>query len=451
MNDRALREVVVGLGGHANGFPRDRGLRHRGRLGADGDLLPHRVLGRPQAADRRHRDRLHPRDGAGDRARARRRRRAWRRCCATPWRRTWCRPSRARPAFVHGGPFANIAHGCSSVMATRAGLRLADIVVTEAGFGADLGAEKFVDIKCRKSGLRPDLAVVVATVRALKYHGGVAARRPRHRGPRPRSSAAWSTCAGTSTTSATSTASTASSRSTASRPTPTPRSTRVVDLVAAEGVAAFPATHFADGGPGRAGPREGRARGARRALAVRVLVHLRGRALADGEGRGGRDPAVRRRPGDLGRQGAAAAAADREGRLRLAAGVRGEDAVLLLHRPEVAGRAVGPRAARARGPAVGRRRVRGRGLRRHDDDARAAAATRPPRGSTSPTTGRSSASPEVLGVQSPSSARRRTTYSSSSWRIASSSAGCSYSSSRFFQISEARSAVSRPPPRSHRS
>jgi formate--tetrahydrofolate ligase len=78
------------------------------------------------------------------------------------------------PAFVHGGPFANIAHGCSSVMATRAGLRLADYVVTEAGFGADLGAEKFVDIKCRMSGLRPDVAVVVATVRALKYHGGVA-------------------------------------------------------------------------------------------------------------------------------------------------------------------------------------------------------------------------------------------------------------------------------------
>ncbi len=77
------------------------------------------------------------------------------------------------PAFVHGGPFANIAHGCSSVIATRAALRLADYVVTEAGFGADLGAEKFVDIKCRKSGLRPDAAVVVATVRSLKFHGGV--------------------------------------------------------------------------------------------------------------------------------------------------------------------------------------------------------------------------------------------------------------------------------------
>jgi formate--tetrahydrofolate ligase len=77
------------------------------------------------------------------------------------------------PAFIHGGPFANIAHGCNSVMATQTALRLADYVVTEAGFGADLGAEKFVDIKCRKAGLTPAAAVIVATVRALKYHGGV--------------------------------------------------------------------------------------------------------------------------------------------------------------------------------------------------------------------------------------------------------------------------------------
>jgi formate--tetrahydrofolate ligase len=77
------------------------------------------------------------------------------------------------PAFIHGGPFANIAHGCNSVIATKAALSLSDIVVTEAGFGADLGAEKFFNIKCRKSGLKPNLAVVVATVRALKYHGGV--------------------------------------------------------------------------------------------------------------------------------------------------------------------------------------------------------------------------------------------------------------------------------------
>src|SRR6202034_4075004 len=76
------------------------------------------------------------------------------------------------PAFIHGGPFANIAHGCNSVLATKTALKLADYVVTEAGFGADLGAEKFIDIKCRKSGLRPSAVAIVATIRALKYHGG---------------------------------------------------------------------------------------------------------------------------------------------------------------------------------------------------------------------------------------------------------------------------------------
>ena len=115
------------------------------------------------------------------------------------------------PAFVHGGPFANIAHGCSSVIATRAALRLADYVVTEAGFGADLGAEKFVDIKCRKSGLRPDVAVVVATVRALKYHGGVDLADLSDRGPRRARAPGWRTCAGTCTTSARCTACRASS------------------------------------------------------------------------------------------------------------------------------------------------------------------------------------------------------------------------------------------------
>src|SRR4026208_507028 len=77
------------------------------------------------------------------------------------------------PAFIHGGPFANIAHGCNSVIATKVALKLADYVITEAGFGADLGAEKFLDIKCRKAGLRPDCVVIVATIRALKLHGGV--------------------------------------------------------------------------------------------------------------------------------------------------------------------------------------------------------------------------------------------------------------------------------------
>ena len=104
------------------------------------------------------------------------------------------------PAFVHGGPFANIAHGCNSVMATRLGLKLADVVVTEAGFGADLGAEKFIDIKCRSAGLKPSCAVVVATVRALKMHGGVARNRRWARRTSRRCSAAWPTWRATSRT-----------------------------------------------------------------------------------------------------------------------------------------------------------------------------------------------------------------------------------------------------------
>jgi formate--tetrahydrofolate ligase len=150
---------------------------------------------------------------------------------------------------VHGGPFANIAHGCSSVMATHAALRLADYVVTEAGFGADLGAEKFVDIKCRKSGLRPDVAVVVATVRALKYHGGVdladlaaedlgaldAGMANLRRHLHNIREVYGVPCV------------VAVNRF----PTDTDAEVdRVVRLVADEGVRAFPATHFADGGVG---------------------------------------------------------------------------------------------------------------------------------------------------------------------------------------------------------
>jgi formate--tetrahydrofolate ligase len=160
------------------------------------------------------------------------------------------------PAFVHGGPFANIAHGCSSVMATRAGLRLADIVVTEAGFGADLGAEKFVDIKCRKSGLRPDVAVVVATVRALKYHGGV-----------PLEDLGREDVAALEAGMANLRRHLANIRDVYGIPAvvavnrfPTDTDSevdRVVALVADEGVRAYPATHFADGGNGAKGLAEG--------------------------------------------------------------------------------------------------------------------------------------------------------------------------------------------------
>src|SRR5580693_8494259 len=172
INDRALRHIVVGLGGPANGFPREDGfdivvasevmaifclatsikdLKERlgkivvGYTAAQKPILA-RELQAHGAMTALLRDAMAP---------------------------NVVQTLENNPAFIHGGPFANIAHGCNSVMATQTALRLADYVVTEAGFGADLGAEKFVDIKCRKAHLKPSAAVIVATVRALKYHGGV--------------------------------------------------------------------------------------------------------------------------------------------------------------------------------------------------------------------------------------------------------------------------------------
>ncbi len=175
LNDRALRNIVAGLGGVTNGFPREdhfdivvaseimaifclstslRDLKNRlGRIviGYSIDNMP--ILARDLQADGAMaallKDALAP---------------------------NIVQTLENNLAFVHGGPFANIAHGCNSVLATSTALKLADYVVTEAGFGADLGAEKFVDIKCRKSGLEPAAVVIVATVRALKYHGGVEVR-----------------------------------------------------------------------------------------------------------------------------------------------------------------------------------------------------------------------------------------------------------------------------------
>ncbi len=173
MNDRALREIVVGLGGVANGFPRQDGFDITVAsevmavfcLSRSLQELEER-LGRMIVAARRDRSPVLARDLRAQGA-------------MTVLLRDALMPNLVQtlennPAFVHGGPFANIAHGCNSVMATRSALRLADYVVTEAGFGADLGAEKFFDIKCRKADLTPDAAVIVATVRALKMHGGVA-------------------------------------------------------------------------------------------------------------------------------------------------------------------------------------------------------------------------------------------------------------------------------------
>ncbi len=171
MNDRALREITVALGGPANGYPRQDGfdivvaseVMAIFCLASSLADLKER-LGKIVVGYTRDQQPVHAHDLRAHGA-------------MTVLLRDALKPNLVQtlennPAFIHGGPFANIAHGCNSVIATKAALKLADYVVTEAGFGADLGAEKFIDIKCRKSGLRPSLVVLVATIRALKYHGG---------------------------------------------------------------------------------------------------------------------------------------------------------------------------------------------------------------------------------------------------------------------------------------
>ncbi|OFW84047.1 MAG: formate--tetrahydrofolate ligase [Alphaproteobacteria bacterium GWF2_58_20] len=172
MNDRALRDIVLGLGGRANGVPRQSGFDITASseimailcLSTDMEDLKRR-LGNVIVAHDRAGKPVHARDLSADGAMA-----ALLKDAFLP---NLVQTLEGTPAFIHGGPFANIAHGCNSVVATRAALGVSEWVVTEAGFGADLGAEKFFDIKCRKAGLSPDVAVLVATIRALKLHGGV--------------------------------------------------------------------------------------------------------------------------------------------------------------------------------------------------------------------------------------------------------------------------------------
>jgi formate--tetrahydrofolate ligase len=172
MNDRALRSIVSSLGGVANGFPREDGFditvasEVMAIFCLSTDLADlRRRLANIVVGQTREREPVRSSDlkAAGSMA-------ALLKDALAP---NLVQTLENNPAFIHGGPFANIAHGCNSVMATTTALKLADYVVTEAGFGADLGAEKFFDIKCRKAGLKPDAAVIVATVRALKMHGGV--------------------------------------------------------------------------------------------------------------------------------------------------------------------------------------------------------------------------------------------------------------------------------------
>jgi formate--tetrahydrofolate ligase len=173
MNDRSLRAIVGSLGGVANGFPREDGFditvasEVMAVFCLANDLADLQArLGRMIVAQTRDSKAVTAKDLKADGAMA-----VLLRDALAP---NLVQTIAGSPALVHGGPFANIAHGCNSVMATRLALKLADVTVTEAGFGADLGAEKFFDIKCRAAGLTPACAVVVATIRALKMHGGVA-------------------------------------------------------------------------------------------------------------------------------------------------------------------------------------------------------------------------------------------------------------------------------------
>jgi formate--tetrahydrofolate ligase len=172
MNDRALRDIVVSLGGTANGYPREDGFD----IVVASEVMAIFCLA---TSLKDLKERLgnivfgYTREGKPLRARDLKAHGAMTVLLKDQLAPNLVQTLENNPAFIHGGPFANIAHGCNTVIATRTALKLADYVVTEAGFGADLGAEKFLDIKCRKSGLRPSAAVIVATVRALKHHGGV--------------------------------------------------------------------------------------------------------------------------------------------------------------------------------------------------------------------------------------------------------------------------------------
>jgi formate--tetrahydrofolate ligase len=172
MNDRALREIVVGMGGKPNGYPRQDGFD----IVVASEVMAILCL---SSSIHELKERLgniligYTHDGTERLAKDLKAQGAMTALLKEALKPNLVQTLENNPAFVHGGPFANIAHGCNSVVATKMALKLSDYVVTEAGFGADLGAEKFLNIKCRKADLKPDMAVIVATVRALKYHGGV--------------------------------------------------------------------------------------------------------------------------------------------------------------------------------------------------------------------------------------------------------------------------------------
>ena len=350
MNDRALRQIVSSLGGVANGFPREDGFDITVAsevmaifcLARDLHDLEQR-LGKVIVGHTRERRPVTAADlkAAGP---------------MTVLLKDALMPNLVQtlennPAFVHGGPFANIAHGCNSVIATRTALKLSDYVVTEAGFGADLGAEKFFDIKCRKAGLAPDAAVIVATVRALKMHGGVArehlakenlealrkgiANLARH----------VRTCAAS--------ACPRWSRSTTSRATPTPSTRSCASSAAASGSTRSPAATGPRAAPApRRSPSTSstcaRARAISTAAASNCSIRTTCRSGTSSRPSRSRSTAPRRssptRRSARQLRGVAGAG------LRPLPGLHRQDPVQLLDRPQPQGRAVAPRRADPRGP-----------------------------------------------------------------------------------------------------
>ncbi len=372
MNDRALRDIVQSLGGPANGFPRESGFDITVAsevmaifcLAEDLEDMEER-LGRIVVAYTRDKRPVTARDLKADGAMAV--------LLAEAIKPNLVQTLEGTPAFVHGGPFANIAHGCNSVIATRAGLALGDYVVTEAGFGADLGAEKFFDIKCRQAGLAPAAVVIVATVRALKMNGGVAKADLAREDVEAVRRGAVNLVRhienvrqfGVPVVVAINHFVTDSDAEIAA----------VQHSAAVQGAPAILCRHWAEGGAGATELAEAVV-GARRCRQRGVRADLRRCAAAVRQDRGRRDEDLSRGVGDRLARDPGAAEGLGGGGLRPPAGVHGQDAIQLLDRPDLARRAHRPRRADPRGAAGGGRGVRGGDLRRDHGDARPAPQTR---------------------------------------------------------------------------
>ena len=368
MNDRSLRQMVSSLGGVANGFPREDGFDITVAsevmaifcLAKDLEDLKTR-LGNIIVAYTRDRKPVRASDLKAHGPMA-----VLLKDALSP---NLVQTLEGTPAFIHGGPFANIAHGCNSVLATTTALKLADYVVTEAGFGADLGGEKFIDIKCRKTGLMPDAVVLVATIRALKMHGGVKKEDLKTENLKALEAG----------------------MANLQRHVENVQKFGLVPVISINRFSADTDAEIAlvevglrqagrRGGDGRplGRGRQGRGRrGARRGEGGRERQEQDEAALSRRHAAPRKDP--HHRQGDLPRQGhrrrqagARPARLVRGDGLRQGAGLHRQDAVQLLDQSRRQGRADRPYRDGARGPPVGGRGVRGRGVRRHHDHARPA-------------------------------------------------------------------------------